>query len=75
MGAKCAALNNYIDMKHEWKYNYIKMIAGKGRTNRLTAKKYRTGGNSMIRLQKAAKKDRDLLWNLNQKYLYEMTNF
>ena len=39
MGAKCAALNNYIDMKHEWKYNYIKMIAGKGRTNRLTAKK------------------------------------
>ena len=29
----------------------------------------------MIRLQKAAKKDRDLLWNLNQKYLYEMTNF
>ena len=62
-------------MKHEWKYNYIKMIAGKGRTNRLTAKKYRTGGNSMIRLQKAAKKDRDLLWNLNQKYLYEMTNF
>ena len=29
----------------------------------------------MIRLQKAAKKDRDLHWNLNQKYLYEMTNF
>ena len=29
----------------------------------------------MIRLQKAAQKDRDLLWNLNQKYLYEMTNF
>ena len=29
----------------------------------------------MIRLQKAAQKDRDLLWNINQKYLYEMTNF
>ena len=29
----------------------------------------------MIRLQKVEAKDRDLLWNINQKYLYEMTNF
>ncbi len=29
----------------------------------------------MIRLQTVQKKDRDLLWNINQKYLYEMTNF
>ncbi len=29
----------------------------------------------MIRLRKAAEKDRDLLWNINQKYLYEMTNY
>ena len=29
----------------------------------------------MIRLQTVGKKDKDLLWNINQKYLYEMTNF
>ena len=29
----------------------------------------------MLRLQNVQKKDRDLLWNINQKYLYEMTNF
>ena len=29
----------------------------------------------MLRLQIVQKKDRDLLWNINQKYLYEMTNF
>ena len=29
----------------------------------------------MIRLQTVEKKDRNLLWNINQKYLYEMTNF
>ena len=29
----------------------------------------------MISLQKAGEKDRELLWNINQKYLYEMTNF
>ena len=29
----------------------------------------------MIRLQKVEAKDRDLLWNINQKYLYEMTNY
>ena len=29
----------------------------------------------MLRLQTVQKKDRDLLWNINQKYLYEMTNF
>ncbi|MBP5555026.1 MAG: GNAT family N-acetyltransferase [Lachnospiraceae bacterium] len=29
----------------------------------------------MIRLQTVQVKDRDLLWNINQKYLYEMTNF
>ena len=29
----------------------------------------------MLRLQMVQKKDRDLLWNINQKYLYEMTNF
>ena len=29
----------------------------------------------MIRLQAVQAKDRDLLWNINQKYLYEMTNF
>ena len=29
----------------------------------------------MIRLQKVQEKDRDLLWNINQKYLYEMTNY
>ena len=29
----------------------------------------------MIRLQTVQAKDRDMLWNINQKYLYEMTNF
>ena len=29
----------------------------------------------MIRLRTVQVKDRDLLWNINQKYLYEMTNF
>ncbi len=29
----------------------------------------------MIRLQTIQAKDRDLLWNINQKYLYEMTKF
>ena len=29
----------------------------------------------MLRLQTVQKKDRDLLWNINQKYLYEMTTF
>ena len=29
----------------------------------------------MIRLQKVGKQDRDLLFSINQKYLYEMTNF
>lgn len=29
----------------------------------------------MITLVRATQKDRDLLWNINQKYLYEMTNF
>ena len=29
----------------------------------------------MIRLQTAYEKNRDLLWNINQKYLYEMTSF
>lgn len=29
----------------------------------------------MISLQTVREKDRDLLWNINQKYLYEMTNF
>ena len=29
----------------------------------------------MLRLQTVQKKDRDLLWNINQRYLYEMTNF
>ena len=29
----------------------------------------------MIRLVTALEKDRDLLWNINQKYLYEMTNY
>lgn len=29
----------------------------------------------MLRLQLIEKKDKDLLWNINQKYLYEMTNF
>ena len=29
----------------------------------------------MIKLQKVEAKDRDLLWNINQKYLYEMTNY
>ena len=29
----------------------------------------------MIRLQPVYPHDRDLLWNLNQKYLYEMTTF
>ena len=27
----------------------------------------------MIELQTVQAKDRDLLWNINQKYLYEMT--
>ena len=30
---------------------------------------------NMLRLQAVQKKDRDLLWNINQKYLYEMTSF
>lgn len=29
----------------------------------------------MLRLQLVEKKDKDLLWNISQKYLYEMTNF
>ena len=29
----------------------------------------------MIRLRQAAQGDRELLWNVHQKYLYEMTNF
>ncbi len=29
----------------------------------------------MVRLQTVQEKDRKLLWNINQKYLYEMTNF
>ena len=29
----------------------------------------------MIRLQPVQPHDRDLLWNINQKYLYEMTMF
>ncbi len=29
----------------------------------------------MIRLAAVRKKDRELLWNINQKYLYEMTNY
>ena len=29
----------------------------------------------MITLVRVTQKDRDLLWNINQKYLYEMTNF
>ena len=29
----------------------------------------------MIRLQPVQPLDRDLLWNINQKYLYEMTMF
>ena len=29
----------------------------------------------MITLRTVQKKDRELLWNINQKYLYEMTNF
>ncbi|MCM1101080.1 MAG: GNAT family N-acetyltransferase [Acetatifactor muris] len=29
----------------------------------------------MIRLVTVLKKDRELLWNINQKYLYEMTNY
>lgn len=29
----------------------------------------------MIKLRKVQAEDRDLLWNINQKYLYEMTNF
>ena len=29
----------------------------------------------MIQLQKIEETDRDILWNLLQKYLYEMTNF
>ena len=29
----------------------------------------------MIRLEEVQVKDKDLLWNINQKYLYEMTNF
>lgn len=29
----------------------------------------------MLRLQTVQGKDRDLLWNINQKYLYEMTSF
>lgn len=29
----------------------------------------------MIKLQSVTEKDRELLWNINQKYLYEMTRF
>ena len=29
----------------------------------------------MLRLQAVQDKDRDLLWNINQKYLVEMTDF
>ena len=29
----------------------------------------------MLRLQLVQEKDRELLWNINQKYLYEMTTF
>ena len=29
----------------------------------------------MIRLQSVQAKDRELFWNINQKYLYEMTKF
>ena len=29
----------------------------------------------MLRLQAVQAKDRDLLWNINQKYLYEMTSY
>ena len=29
----------------------------------------------MLSLKKVQNRDRDLLWNINQKYLYEMTNF
>ncbi len=29
----------------------------------------------MLRLQTVQEKDRELLWNINQKYLYEMTGF
>ena len=29
----------------------------------------------MIRLQTVQAKDSELLWNINQKYLYEMTHF
>ena len=29
----------------------------------------------MVTLRRVRKEDRELLWNLNQKYLYEMTNF
>jgi predicted acetyltransferase len=29
----------------------------------------------MLRLQTVKEKDRELLWNINQKYLYEMTNY
>ena len=29
----------------------------------------------MLRLQSVQAKDRDLLWNINQKYLYEMTSY
>ena len=29
----------------------------------------------MITLQTVQEKDREFLWNINQKYLYEMTNF
>ena len=31
--------------------------------------------NNMIRLEKVRLEDKELLWNINQKYLYEMTNF
>ena len=29
----------------------------------------------MIRLQRVRKQDRDILFSINHKYLYEMTNF
>lgn len=35
----------------------------------------RKRSEDMLRLQAVQEKDRDLLWNINQKYLYEMTNF
>jgi predicted acetyltransferase len=33
------------------------------------------GGNAMIRLMTVSSEQRTLLWNIHQKYLYEMTNY